>query len=243
MKLRILLVFCLLMLFSAICSAGRSTPYSIGIVVNQNLDVLAVNIDSPAYLAGIRPGDTILNVKVKENNLVSSDAINALYSKDESTMDISFRHDNKEIKSTIKSIKIFDAATKSTFLIKGDSQDNYNRLIKSLTFHPRISALFPIQGTDNNLKMIRTYSNVAKKTVNEIANYVVSPGGNGLGLTALETIGNFAIANSIDERFSIIKINLGFRAEWAHLFGQTWGNFDSSGLLERKVVECMFDSI
>ena len=240
MRNKILLIVFILMMFTTICFAGRSTPYSAGLVLDDSLTVIGVNIAGPSFIAGIRPGDTIISVNNNGYTLLADAARESIYSDDNNTITVVYRRSGEELKTNIIKRKILDAPSKSTFYILGNAQDNYDRLLKTLTFHPKVSALFPIQSTDPNLKIIRTYSNVARKTIKDIPDYVVSPGGNGFGLTALETIGNFAITDT-KEGQSILKVNLGFRAEWSHLFGQTWGNFDSSGVLEKKVIECMFD--
>ena len=234
------LLFLILLLIPVTCFAWRATPKSSGLIVNDNVAVVAVNINGPAYVAGIRPGDVIKDAVINGNHINIKDFVEE---NDDVIIKVTYIR-NEEIRSSeIKQTKVLDPATKSMFLVSGNSKDNYERIIRALNFNPKLAALFPIQSTDNNLKMIRTYSNVARKTVDEMADYVVSPGGNGFGLTALETIGNVAVADSESESCSIVKINLGFRAEWSHMFGQTWGNFDSSGILEKKIIRCMFEKI
>ena len=243
LKRVVLLVVTFMFVFGASCLAWRATPYSIGIVTNENLSVLAVNLNGPAYSAGIRPGDQILSASLVGKNFTSIEAKNALYSTDEKPILVKYKHNDTIESVTVIPIKILDAAMRTTYLIEGDSLNNYERLVNKLTFHPKIAAIFPIQSMDNKMKMIRSFSSVDNKTVKEIPDYIVAIGGSGFGFTALETSGNFALTDSKDGNWSIAKITLGFRAEWAHMFGQTWGNFSSSGILERKVIECMFDNI
>lgn len=231
------------MLPATICLAWKYTPYSTGIVVDKNMIVLAVNVGGPAYNSGVRPGDIILSVSDGGTSISSLAARESLYASETRPIVVNYKRNETQLSTTIIPTKLLDTAVKTTYLVIGNAQDNYDRLVKSLTFHPNISALFPIQSMDNNLKMVRTYSSVARKTVNEMPIYLIAPGGSGFGFTALETIGNFALIDSKDGQWSILKVNLSFRAEFAHLFGQSWENFTSSGVLERKLIECMFDNI
>jgi len=209
--------------------AWKATPRSYGVVVNNNLTVVGININGPAYQAGIRPGDIIVNATKEQ-----------LYTTDESTINITYKRNEDTHNTILTSRKLLDIAEMTTFLILDSAKTNYERLVKTLTFHPVISPLFPIQSADSNLKILSTFGTSTRKNVQNFPDYIVSVGGSGFGFTTLKTQGNFALADNGNN--SLFKVNLGFQAEWSHLGGQSWANFPSSGILERKVVESLYDN-
>ena len=231
MKTKILILsFLLMLIFGSTACAWRSTPYSYGIVVNNNLTVVGVNINGPAYQSGIRPGDIITNVTKEQ-----------LYTTDESTLSISYKRDDQSINTTLTSKKLLDISEMTTFLILDSSKANYDRLVKLLAFNSSISPMFPIQNADNNIKIINTSSVVTRKNVNNFPDYLVAVGGSGFGFTNLRTQGSFALADAADND-SLLKISLGFQASFGYIGGTAWDTFPSSGILERNIVDCLYSN-
>lgn len=234
-----LLTILLIVILSSTCFAWRYTPRSYGIAIDNNCLVLGVNLNAPSYNAGILPGDIIVNISNKQ----SSDMFSTLHSDSESPISVTYKRNDQLFQTVITPEKLLDNSKMSTYLIMGTSQSNYEKLINILNFHSSLSKLFPITSVDSNLRMIRTHSNVTRKNVNSFPDYIVALGGSGFGFTKLETTGTFALANYKDSNYTLFKVDLSFNASWSSLFGEASDSFTSSGILERTIVEKLYDNI
>lgn len=232
-----LLILITLFSFSSVCFAYRATPFSTGIIANTNGEIIATNLDSPAYNEGIRPGDKLISTKINNQEV----SIHTTLFGEKEKIDITYISNGQTKSVIITPQKIINSSQISSFIIKGDSNEIYQNLIKAITFDKDISSILTIVGRDNELKTITTYSTVNKKNVKQIPDYIVSTGGSGFGFEQLETKGSLALTNIPDTNFCLLKLSLEFRASWSHLFGKSWNNFSSSGQLEREIVKKIYN--
>jgi len=64
----------------------------------------------------------------------------------------------------------------------------------------------------------------------------------GLGLNEVETLGNFAVIDEPMNGCTLLKMNFNFHVNYSYLFGTSSMNCETSGMLEKKVIHCMFDN-
>ena len=243
MKKKICALVMVLMLIPVLCFAYRYNPRSAGLVVDNSFRVLAVNINGLAYRRGIRPGDVITQIQVNNTVLTSEEAMKYIESTDDVTYIIKYQHKGVDQPSvTMQNERMKDLADRTTFLVLGNAEENYATLVKTLTFNPNLTALFPVQSSDKDLKTLRTYSNINDRVAKGISQYVITPGGEGLGLNEVETLGNFAVIDEPMNGCTLLKMNFNFHVNYSYLFGTSSMNCETSGMLEKKVIHCMFDN-
>lgn len=89
----------ILIALPTICFAYRYSPRNSGMVVNQNLEVLAVNVNSPAYNAGIRPGEIIEGVKDKDGKVINKEDIRSFIFQSKDVYTVTFKDKSIQLKN------------------------------------------------------------------------------------------------------------------------------------------------
>ena len=237
-KMLSILFFTALLMMPLVSFAYTSPTYSTGMILDDSLHVIGVNVNGAAYNSGIRPGDQIISVYKDNEKVAPENIINTFNARNHVTYQVRYQHPD-EINSTrinLETKKGVPASEVGTFLILNNADENFKKLISVLNFAPRISEICQIQSVNKEMKLINTSSQVAStKGLGEV--FVGQPG---LGLIALKTDGNFAVADapeSMGKNCSLIKIGLTYNIYFQFLFGQTWSPVTSSGMLEKSIIE------
>lgn len=237
-KMLSMLFFTVLLMISPISFAYTSPTYSTGMVLDDSLRVIGVNVNGAAYNSGIRPGDQIISVYKDTEKIAPENIIATFNSRKHVTYQIRYQHPD-EINSTrinLETKKGLSVSEVGTFLILNNADDNFKKLISVLNFAPRISEICPIQSINKEMKLINTSSQV--NSTKGLKEFFV--GETALGLVSLKTEGNFAVADapeSMGKNCSLIKIGLTYNTYTQFLFGQDWAPAPSSGILEKLIIE------
>ncbi|RGS69573.1 hypothetical protein [Mitsuokella sp. AF21-1AC] len=233
--IRIIICFmAILIALPTICFAYRYSPRNSGMVVNQNLEVLAVNVNSPAYNAGIRPGEIIESVKDKDGKVIDKEDIRSFIFQSKDVYTVTFKDKSIQLKNE----RIDKSGDVGLFIIKGTKEDAFKNLFQALTFNPAVSTFLTVKNIDKDLMVITTYSHVDKKQAHDIEHHALLSGGKGLGITEETIDGTFAVGER--DGYTLLKETIHQEIGIMSLFGSVDHSCESSGMLEREVIECMF---
>lgn len=242
---KFILFFLILLIIPTIGIARKSVPFMTGAIVNNQNEVVAVQVNSPAYNIGIRPLDKITKIITSDNITHTSDIKQVLDKEGEKTLKLEFLHkqdaEYTPMNGTIQAKKLNDAETRTTFLVVGKEEDIFKKVIRTIKFDPKLSLYLPMQNLDSENKFITVYSSVDKHGAKDIGDYITRFPSS--AVKNLETQGSIVVGDTSNPDISMVKINLAFKASWDNFFSKGSDTLASSGVMERLLVERLYSDL
>lgn len=239
---KLILFLLVLLSIPTMCMARKSVPFMTGVIVNSQNEVVAVQVNSPAYNIGLRPLDKITKIILSDNSVHTSDIKQIIDTEGEKTFQVEFMHKELDsyslMKDTIKTKKLNDAETRTTFLVLGAEADVFKKIVKTIKFDPQLSLYLPIQNLDIENKFITVHSSVDKHGAKDVGDYVTRFPSS--AVRNLETEGSIVVGDTENREMSIVKINLSFKGSWENFFSKGTDTAASSGVMERRLIEHLF---
>lgn len=239
---KLILFLLVLLSIPTMCMARKSVPFMTGVIVNSQNEVVAVQVNSPAYNIGLRPLDKITKIILSDNSVHTSDIKQIIDTEGEKTFQVEFMHKELDsyslMKDTIKTKKLNDAETRTTFLVLGAEADVFKKIVKTIKFDPQLSLYLPIQNLDTENKFITVHSSVDKHGAKDVGDYVTRFPSS--AVRNLETEGSIVVGDTENREMSIVKINLSFKGSWENFFSKGTDTAASSGVMERRLIEHLF---
>lgn len=239
---KLILFLLVLLSIPTMCMARKSVPFMTGVIVNSQNEVVAVQVNSPAYNIGLRPLDKITKIILSDNSVHTSDIKQIIDTEGEKTFQVEFMHKELDsyrlMKDTIKTKKLNDAETRTTFLVLGAEADVFKKIVKTIKFDPQLSLYLPIQNLDIENKFITVHSSVDKHGEKDVGDYVTRFPSS--AVRNLETEGSIVVGDTENREMSIVKINLSFKGSWENFFSKGTDTAASSGVMERRLIEHLF---
>lgn len=238
-------IFCMLLLIPTLGLARKSVPFMTGVIINSMNEVNAVQMNSPAYEIGLRPFDKIAKIST-ENGMVYSKNLKQIIDeegKKQLTIDFLHKTNDEYIKQTgiIKTKKLNDAETRTTFLVKGTQKEVFDKIVKTIKFDPQLSLYLSMQSIDKEEYFITVHSSIDKHGAKDIGDYVTRFPSS--AVKNLETKGNIIVGETGNPEISIVKINLAFVGSWDSFFSKGSDNAASSGIMERRLIERLYNDL
>lgn len=190
-------------------------PYSKGIALDDNLNVIAVNLFGPAFYAGIRPGDQLLDT-TKE--LLYQDTA---YSAREFV-----KRDTELYKSLITPKQLQRSTEQSIFLLPPNSL-TIQKVYDSIQTDPALRMLLPIKSLDTDWGILYT-SGELKLQNSHLLDYIVTnnqPSAIRLNAVLFFTSGEF-------NTFQLFHMDMNFEEK----VNKTWQKVPSTGILEQEII-------
>ena len=242
---KFILSLLVLLIIPTICMARKSVPFMTGVIVNNQNEVVAVQVNSPAYNIGIRPLDKITKIVTSDNMLHTTDIKQVIDKEGEKTLNVEFLHkqdtDYVAMNGIIQAKKLNDAETRTTFLVVGNEEDIFKKIIRSIKFDPKLSLYLPMQNLDSDNKFITVYSSVDKHGAKDIGSYVTRFPSS--AVKNLETQGTIVVGDTSNPNISMVKVNLAFKVSWDNFFSKGSDSLASSGVMERLLVERLYSDL
>ena len=242
---KFILFLLVLLIIPTFCMARKSVPFMTGVIVNNQNEVVAVQVNSPAYSIGIRPLDKITKIITSDNTVHTSDIKQVIDKEGEKTLRIEFLHKQDSeyvpMSGTIQAKKLNDAETRTTFLVVGKEDDIFKKVIRTMKFDPKLSLYLPMQNLDADNKFITVYSSVDKHGAKGIGDYVTRFPSS--AVKNLETQGTIVVGDTSNPDISMVKVNLAFKASWDNFFSKGSESPASSGVMERLLVERLYSDL
>ena len=239
---KLILFLLVLLSIPTMCMARKSVPFMTGVIVNSHNEVVAVQVNSPAYNIGLRPLDKITKIVLSDKTVHTSDIKQIIDTEGEKTFEVEFLHKQADgynlMKDIIKTKKLNDAETRTTFLVLGDEADIFKKIIKTIKFDSQLSLYLTIQNLDTENKYITVHSSVDKHGTKDIGDYVTRFPSS--AVRNLETEGTIVVGDTENSGISIVKINLSFKGSWENIFSKGTDAAASSGVMERRLMEHLF---
>lgn len=241
-KLKFILFLLVLLSIPTMCMARKSVPFMTGAIVNNQNEVVAVQVNSPAYNIGLRPLDKVTKIISADKSVHTSDIKQIIDTEGEKTFEVEFLHkqanDYNLLNGVIKTKKLNDAETRTTFLVMGNEADVFKKIIKTIKFDSQLSLYLPIQNLDAENKFITVHSSVDKHGAKDVGDYVTRfPSA---AVRNLETEGSIVVGDTENPSISIVKVNLSFKGSWENFFSKGTDTAASSGVMERRLIEHLF---
>ena len=234
---KLILFLLVLLSIPTMCMARKSVPFMTGVIVNSQNEVVAVQVNSPAYNIGLRPLDIL-----SDKSVHTSDIKQIIDTEGEKTFEVEFMHKELDsyslMKDTIKTKKLNDAETRTTFLVLGAEEDIFKKIVKTIKFDSQLSLYLPIQNLDTENKFITVHSSVDKHGAKDVGDYVTRFPSS--AVRNLETEGSIVVGDTENREVSIVKINLSFKGSWENFFSKGTDTAASSGVMERRLIEHLF---
>ena len=244
-KLKLILFLLVLLSIPTMCMARKSVPFMTGVIVNNQNEVVAVQVNSPAYNIGLRPLDKVTKIISDDKSVHTSDIKQIIDTEGEKTFEVEFLHkqanDYNLLKGVIKTKKLNDAETRTTFLVMGNEDDVFKKIIKTIKFDSQLSLYLPIQNLDAENKFITVHSSVDKHGAKDVGDYVTRFPSS--AVRNLETEGSIVVGDTENPGISIVKVNLSFKGSWENFFSKGTDTAASSGVMERRLVEHLFTDL
>lgn len=131
---KLILLLLVLLSIPTMCMARKSVPFMTGVIVNNQNEVVAVQVNSPAYNIGLRPLDKITRIISVDKSVHTSDIKQIIDTEGEKTFEVEFLHKQSDnynlLKGVIKAKKLNDAETRTTFLVLGNESDVFKKLLR-----------------------------------------------------------------------------------------------------------------
>ena len=239
---KLILFLLVLLSIPTMCMARKSVPFMTGVIVNSQNEVVAVQVNSPAYNIGLRPLDKITKIILSDKSVHTSDIKQIIDTEGEKTFEVEFMHKELDsyslMKDTIKTKKLNDAETRTTFLVLGAEDDIFKKIVKTIKFDSQLSLYLPIQNLDTENKFITVHSSVDKHGAKDVGDYVTRFPSS--AVRNLETEGSIVVGDTENREVSIVKINLSFKGSWENFFSKGTDTASSSGVMERRLIEHLF---
>ena len=239
---KLILFLLVLLSIPTMCMARKSVPFMTGVIVNSQNEVVAVQVNSPAYNIGLRPLDKITKIILSDKSVHTSDIKQIIDTEGEKTFEVEFMHKELDayslMKDTIKTKKLNDAETRTTFLVLGAEDDIFKKIVKTIKFDSQLSLYLPIQNLDTENKFITVHSSVDKHGAKDVGDYVTRFPSS--AVRNLETEGSIVVGDTENREVSIVKINLSFKGSWENFFSKGTDTAASSGVMERRLIEHLF---
>lgn len=239
---KLILFLLVLLSIPTMCMARKSVPFMTGVIVNRQNEVVAVQVNSPAYNIGLRPLDKITKIILSDKSVHTSDIKQIIDTEGEKTFEVEFMHKELDsyslMKDTIKTKKLNDAETRTTFLVLGAEDDIFKKIVKTIKFDSQLSLYLPIQNLDTENKFITVHSSVDKHGAKDVGDYVTRFPSS--AVRNLETEGSIVVGDTENREVSIVKINLSFKGSWENFFSKGTDTAASSGVMERRLIEHLF---
>lgn len=107
---KLILLLLVLLSIPTMCMARKSVPFMTGVIVNNQNEVVAVQVNSPAYNIGLRPLDKITRIISVDKSVHTSDIKQIIDTEGEKTFEVEFLHKQSDnynlLKGVIKAKKI-----------------------------------------------------------------------------------------------------------------------------------------
>lgn len=212
---KICLILCILLSFSSSCLAKTTLPFNKGIVVNDELQVIAVNLFGPAFYAGIRPGDQVLNT-TKE--LLDQDTD---YSARE------FIKRNSELYKCVIIPKQMQRSTEQSIFLLPQNSLTIQKVYDSIQNDPELKKLLPLKSLDTDWGILYTSGNLDLQNAH-LLDYILTD--HQPSALRLKTVIFFTTAES--NTFQLFHMDINFEEK----INNTWHKVPSTGILEQEIV-------
>jgi len=196
--------------------AQSNMSFSKGLVVDNTLQVIGVNLFGPAFKAGIRPNDKMLNTS-KE----------LLYSHAAYRAHETIERKNKIYQCFIEPEQIDRPTTQSVFLLATNGL-TIPKIQNVIAQNPELQKIFLIKSIDTNWGILYTTGELdPQKTAG--LDYIVTD--NQPSLIRLKTVMFFTSGEF--NTFQLFHMDMTFEAK----NGTVWEKVPSSGVLEQQFIE------
>ena len=198
------------------CFAQTTMPFSKGLVVDNTLQVLGVNLFGPAFKAGIRPNDKILNTS-KE----------LLYNHATYRAHETIERKNKIYQSFIVPEQIDRPTTQSVFLLATNGL-TLPKIQNIIAQNPELQKIFLTKAMDANWGILYTAGELDPERAPAL-DYIVTD--KQPSLIRLKTVMFFTSGEF--NTFQLFHMDMTFEAK----NGTVWEKVPSSGVLEHQFIE------
>ena len=212
---KICLILCILLSFSSSCFAKATLPFSKGIIVNDELQVLAVNLFGPAFYAGIRPGDQLLDTT---KDLLYQDTA---YSAREFV-----KRDTELYKCLITPKQLQRSTEQSIFLLPQNSL-TIQKVYDSIQTDPELRMILPIKSLDTDWGILYT-SGELKLQNPHVLDYILTN-------SQPSTIRLKAVLFFTSEEFNTFQL-FHMDMNFEEKVNKTWQKVPSTGILEQEII-------
>lgn len=212
---KICFILCILLSFSSICFAKTTLPFSKGIVVNDELQVIAVNLFGPAFYAGIRPGDQIL---ATTKDLLNQDA-------DYSAREF-VKRDTEVYKCVIIPKQMQRSTEQSIFLLPQNAL-TIQKVYDSIQNDPDLKKLLPLKSLDTDWGILYTSGTLDLQNAH-LLDYVLTD--HQPSAIRLKTVIFFTTTEL--NTFQLFHMDINFEEK----INNTWRKVPSTGILEQEIV-------
>lgn len=213
---KIAFILFLLLSLTATCFAKSTLPVSKGLIVDENLKVIAVHLFGPAFYAGIRPADQLLLQNEIPNQKVM-----------DTSTEILIERNHQIYKTRVSPKQLTKSTEQSIFLLPPNSLtiQNVKHAIQS---SPSLKQLLPIQKFDEQWGILYTSGELNSQDPH-ILDYILTtsfPSTLRLKTVIYSTTGEF-------NTFQIFHMDMTFEEK----INDTWHKVPSSGILEEEILQ------
>ncbi len=212
---KICIILFILLSLSSICFARATLPFSKGIAVNDTLTVISVNLFGPAFYAGIRPGDQLLDT-TKE--LLYQDAP---YSASELV-----KKDTEIYNCLITPKQLQRSTEQSIFLLPANSL-TIQKVYDSIQSDLELKKILPLKSLDTDWGILYTSGELNLENPH-LLDYIVT--NNQPSSIRLKTVLFFTSEEF--NTFQLFHMDINFEEK----INKTWQKVPSSGILEQEII-------
>ena len=101
---KLILLLLVLLSIPTMCMARKSVPFMTGVIVNNQNEVVAVQVNSPAYNIGLRPLDKITRIISVDKSVHTSDIKQIIDTEGEKTFEVEFLHKQSDNYNLLKGV-------------------------------------------------------------------------------------------------------------------------------------------
>jgi len=205
----------MLLSLSSLCFARPILPYSKGIVLDDTLNVIAVNLFGPAFYAGIRPSDQLLDTTKDVLYQDTADSISGLVKRD------------TELYNFLITPKQLQRSTEQSIFLLPPNSLTIQKVYDSIQSDPELRMLLPLKSLDTDWGILYT-SGKLKLENPHLLDYIVTnnqPSAIRLNAVLFFTNGEF-------NTFQLVHMDMNFEEK----VNKTWQKIPSSGILEQEII-------
>lgn len=215
MKKTVFILF-LLLSFTATGFAKSTLPISKGLIIDEDLKVIAVHLFGPAFYAGIRPADQLLPQDEFSNQKVMDTSTEILIER------------NQQIYKTRVSPKQLTKSTEQSIFLLSPNSLTIQNVAHTIQSSPSLKQVLPIQKFDEQWGLLYTSGELNSQDPH-ILDYILTtsfPSAIRLKTVIYSTSGEF-------NTFQIFHMDMTFEEK----INDTWRKVPSTGILEEEILQ------
>ncbi|WP_110955380.1 hypothetical protein [Anaerosinus massiliensis] len=215
MKKTVFILF-LLLSFTATGFAKSTLPVSKGLIIDEDLKVIAVHLFGPAFYAGIRPADQLLPLDENANQKVMDTSTEILIER------------NQQIYKTRVSPKQLTKSTEQSIFLLSPNSLTIQNVAHTIQSSPSLKQVLPIQKFDEQWGLLYTSGELNSQDPHML-DYILTtsfPSAIRLKTVIYSTSGEF-------NTFQIFHMDMTFEEK----INDTWRKVPSTGILEEEILQ------